>query len=62
MKYEYATTYGSLYQGPKYISGELIEGECPPSNPVEPEGKGWEICGSAASNHKLYWFWRREKG
>lgn len=60
MKYEYKTTYGSLYQASSYDSREdYEEPEVPPSDPVEPSGEGWEMVGFAASPKKLYWSWRR---
>lgn len=48
MKYEYKTT-----------CGDLSYNEYEPDDPKEPEGKGWELIGFAASSHKLYWSWRR---
>lgn len=47
-KFEYKTT-----------SGEAFEKEYGQDDPEVPEGVGWEMCGSAASESRLYWFWRR---
>ena len=60
MSYQYATTHGSL--------ASFYVGECErePDDPVEPShGSNWELVGSAASgsaasNARLYWFWRME--
>lgn len=29
------------------------------SDPKQPDGIGWEMCGSAATNSFLFWFWKR---
>lgn len=62
MKYEYKTTYGELYRPAYYNSVEDgHDPETPPSNPVQPDGDGWEMVGFTASTAKLYWSWRRPK-
>lgn len=51
MKYEYKTTYGHL--------AYAYEDSNDPDDPEEPNGNGWELVNTTASQKYLYWTWRR---
>jgi hypothetical protein len=53
MKYEYKTTEGTV--GGRSAAGGYEDTD----DPLEPDGEGWEMIGSAADAGYLYWFWRR---
>lgn len=54
--YEYRTTEGSFGYDE---SANIYE---PTDDPEPPEGNGWKMCGAAASDQRLFWFWRRKVG
>ena len=52
MRYEYATTTGNPGH---YREGRFVEND----DPFEPDGDGWEMVGAAATEARVYWFWRK---
>jgi hypothetical protein len=55
MAYEYRTTHGDTF------SPSSLHQDTQPDDPIQPDDDGWEMCGSAATTYRLYWFWRRDR-
>lgn len=55
---EYKTTLGKWQYVEQYSEyGNYHEPDA--VDPIPPEGQGWELVGSTASDKVLFWFWAR---
>ena len=56
-RYKYATTSVDLYE----TSDSIRRNNYKNDEDIAPRapGKEWEMCGSAASDDRVYWFWRK---
>ncbi len=53
---EHATTVGRYAFSRNTETGQ---GVYEVDDPILPNGLGWVLCGSAAADGALFWFWRR---
>lgn len=54
---EYQTTFAEWYRDRGCGGDDPISYHVP--DPIEPDGEGWTMCGSAADDKCLFWFWMR---
>lgn len=59
MKLEYATTCARTERDQWHSAVEDYPGVLSQPAPSPPPGDGWEMCGAAAGDYALFWFWRR---
>jgi len=56
---EYETTSVGLFHVDHETGRTTDAPVCKRLEPQRPKGEGWDMCGSAANDHHLFWFWKR---